>query len=58
LMAKDLRTADELARHARVAAPLSHACTSLWSRADAALGTGADHTEIDRFLAGLTKEDA
>jgi 3-hydroxyisobutyrate dehydrogenase len=40
LMAKDLRTADELARHGGVAAPLSHACTSVWSRADMTLGPG------------------
>ena len=49
LMAKDLRTADDLARHLDVPAPLSHAVTALWSEADAALGTGADHTAIDQF---------
>lgn len=57
LMAKDLRTADELARHLAVPAPLSHAVTALWSEADAALGRGADHTAIDRFL-GQLDEDA
>ena len=50
LMAKDLRTADDLARHLDVPAPLSHAVTSLWSEADQALGAGTDHTAIDRFL--------
>ena len=49
-MAKDLRTADDLARHLDVPAPLSHAVTSLWSEADQALGAGTDHTAIDRFL--------
>lgn len=58
LMAKDLRTADDLARHLGIAAPLSHACTELWSKADAKLGPGADHTEIDRFLGDLSQEGA
>ncbi len=57
LMAKDLRTADELARHLRIAAPLSHEVTALWTRADAMLGAGADHTMIDRFLERIAGED-
>ncbi len=56
LMAKDLRTADDLARHLAVPSPLSHAVTALWGRADAALGAGADHTAIDRFLGELTSD--
>jgi len=51
LMAKDLHTAAEIARHSGLASPLSQACEDLWARADAALGPGADHTEIYRFLA-------
>ncbi|WP_342447327.1 NAD-binding protein [Methylobacterium platani] len=51
LMAKDLRTADELARHEGVPAPLSRAVAALWQDALAALGEGADHTAIDAFLA-------
>lgn len=56
LMTKDLRTADDLARHLAVPAPLSHAVTALWGRADDALGAGADHTAIDRFLGQLTED--
>ncbi|GJD34949.1 NAD(P)-dependent oxidoreductase [Methylobacterium aerolatum] len=50
LMAKDLRTADDLARHEGVAAPLSGAVSALWAEALAELGTSADHTAIDAFL--------
>ena len=51
LMAKDLRTADDLARHQGVAAPLSGAVSDLWSDALDELGPTADHTAIDAFLA-------
>jgi 3-hydroxyisobutyrate dehydrogenase len=53
LMAKDLHTAADIARHLGVAAPLAEACDRLWSAADAALGAGADHTEIFRYLTEL-----
>lgn len=53
LMAKDLRTADELAHHVGFAAPLSRCCQALWTRASETLGPGADHTEIYRFLEQL-----
>jgi 3-hydroxyisobutyrate dehydrogenase len=53
LMAKDLRTADDLARHEGVPAPLSHAVATLWQDALADLGAEADHTAIDAFLAAL-----
>ena len=56
LMTKDLRTADDLARHLHVAAPLSHAVAALWRRADETLGAGADHTAIDRYLGRLADE--
>jgi 3-hydroxyisobutyrate dehydrogenase len=52
LMAKDLRTAAELAEHLGVAAPMSRATADLWTRAQAALGPASDHTEIYRFLQG------
>ncbi len=52
LMAKDLTTADDLRRHLGLDLPLSALCRELWQQADAALGAGADHTEIYRFLAG------
>lgn len=51
LMAKDLRTADDLARHLGVAAPLSRAVSGLWRDALASLGPGADHTAIDAYVA-------
>src|SRR3546814_521503 len=53
LMAKDLRTAADIARHLGVAAPLADACDRLWTDADAALGADADHTEIFRYLTEL-----
>jgi 3-hydroxyisobutyrate dehydrogenase len=52
LMAKDLRTADDLARHLDVPAPLSAEVAALWDEALAALGPAADHTAIDEFVAG------
>jgi 3-hydroxyisobutyrate dehydrogenase len=52
LMAKDLRTADDLARHLGVPAPLSAELSALWNEALATLGAQADHTAIDEFVAG------
>jgi 3-hydroxyisobutyrate dehydrogenase len=52
LMAKDLRTADDLARHLGVPAPFSAEVAALWEEALAALGAQADHTAIDEFVAG------
>jgi 3-hydroxyisobutyrate dehydrogenase len=57
LMAKDLRTADDLARHLGVPAPLSRAMSKLWSAALAALGPQADHTAIDAFVAQPDAKD-
>jgi len=53
LMAKDLRTAAELAEQLGVPAPLSRTTADLWTEAQAKLGAGSDHTEIYRFLEGL-----
>jgi 3-hydroxyisobutyrate dehydrogenase len=50
LMAKDLGTAAELARHLEVSAPLSAASARLWQAASAELGDGADHTEFFRYI--------
>jgi 3-hydroxyisobutyrate dehydrogenase len=50
LMAKDIRTAAELAEQLRVSAKgLEHAA-ALWDEAATTLGAAADHTEIFRFL--------
>lgn len=54
LMAKDLRTADDLARQLGVPAPFSAACAELWTQALAELGPQADHTAIDAFVAKPT----
>lgn len=50
LMAKDIRTADDLAHQIGVAAPLADAVASLWDDALKTLGGAADHTEIGRHL--------
>ncbi len=52
LMAKDLRTAAELAEALEVETPGPREMAELWTQASAALGSKADHTEIHRFLAG------
>lgn len=57
LMAKDLRTADDLARHEGIPAPLSRAVASLWQQALDDLGPEADHTAIDAFLAAGPADD-
>jgi 3-hydroxyisobutyrate dehydrogenase len=48
LMAKDVRTADELGAAIGVATPLAEACAVLWGEAAARLGPAADHTEYGR----------
>jgi 3-hydroxyisobutyrate dehydrogenase len=53
LMAKDLRTADDLARHLGVPAPFSAEVAALWDEALATLGPQADHTAIDQFLSAV-----
>jgi 3-hydroxyisobutyrate dehydrogenase len=53
LMAKDVRTADELAHALGIATPLADQCAELWDAAARALDKNADHTEIIRFLERL-----
>jgi 3-hydroxyisobutyrate dehydrogenase len=53
LMAKDVRTADDMARALGVATPLADQCAELWDAAARALDETADHTEIIRFLERL-----
>jgi 3-hydroxyisobutyrate dehydrogenase len=55
LMAKDLGTAHDLALMLEVETPLADCTTALWARAAAALGPGADHTEIFRYLEDLRR---
>jgi 3-hydroxyisobutyrate dehydrogenase len=53
LMAKDLLTAAELARHLEVPAPLSAVSARLWRAARSELGENADHTEIYRYIRAM-----
>lgn len=53
LMVKDLSTALQVARDTGTPSPFSALCRELWSAAAAALGPGADHTEMARFLQRL-----
>lgn len=55
LMAKDLRTAKDLADALDVAMPLSKAVVGLWNDAEGDIGGAADHTEISRYLATLAR---
>ena len=54
LMAKDLRTALELAAQVKAPMPLGEHCVPLWNEAESALGPNADHTEIVRMLEKIT----
>lgn len=49
LMAKDIRTADELAHQLDVPAPLADEVAAQWDAALKMLGSSADHTEIGRY---------
>src|SRR6267154_207918 len=48
LMVKDLKTALEVARSTGSPAPLAEACLEAWTEAQAALGSGLDHTAVVR----------
>jgi 3-hydroxyisobutyrate dehydrogenase len=59
LMVKDLSTALDLARDTDTPAAFATECRALWARAAEALGPGADHTALVRWLetlAGTTLE--
>lgn len=53
LMAKDVRTADDLARAVGVPAPLADAVANIWDAAARDLPEAADHTAVGRYLAKL-----
>lgn len=55
LMAKDVRTADDLAHAIGVPVPLADACAQLWDGAARTLDANADHTAIGLHIARLTK---
>jgi 3-hydroxyisobutyrate dehydrogenase len=52
LMAKDIRTADDLAAAMGVAAPLADSTAAIWDEASRSLGTTADHTAVARYVKG------
>ncbi|MGH8666947.1 MAG: NAD(P)-dependent oxidoreductase [Burkholderiales bacterium] len=54
LMAKDLRTALELAQQVEAPMPLGEHCVPVWNDAEKTLGGNADHTEIVRMLERIT----
>jgi 3-hydroxyisobutyrate dehydrogenase len=53
LMAKDVRTADDMARALGIATPLADLCAQLWEEAAQALDGRANHTQVLRYLEGL-----
>jgi 3-hydroxyisobutyrate dehydrogenase len=53
LMAKDVRTADELGHALGLSMPLADLCTELWDDAATKLSDTADHTEIIRYMERL-----
>jgi 3-hydroxyisobutyrate dehydrogenase len=53
LMAKDVRTADDLAHALGIPSPLADLCTELWEAAALALNEKANHTEVIRYMEKL-----
>lgn len=53
LMSKDVGLAAHLAKKSGRPMPGVEAVSAIWTEADRALGPGADHTEIFRYLEGL-----
>src|SRR5690606_23518223 len=56
LMAKDLRLALEVAREVGSESPLLAATSAIYDRAEAAMGEGADNTDVHRYLESLTAD--
>jgi len=57
LMAKDLRTAGDVATHLKLKMPVLQQAVAYWNDADGKLGKGADHTEIFRYAEMLAEKD-
>ena len=57
LMAKDLRTAGDVATHLKLKMPVLQQAVAYWNEADGKLGKGADHTEIFRYAEMLAEKD-
>jgi 3-hydroxyisobutyrate dehydrogenase len=57
LMAKDLRTAGDVAKFLKLKMPNLEQAVAYWNDADGRLGKGADHTEIFRYAEMLAEKD-
>ena len=55
LMAKDVRTANDMAHALGIATPLADVCAGLWEAAARALNERANHTEMIRYMERLPK---
>jgi 3-hydroxyisobutyrate dehydrogenase len=55
LMAKDVRTADDMARALGIATPLADLCADLWDAAARELDGKANHTEMIHYMRRLPK---
>jgi 3-hydroxyisobutyrate dehydrogenase len=55
LMAKDVRTADDVGHALGIATPLADLCAKLWDDAAQNLSATADHTEVIRYLQRLRR---
>jgi 3-hydroxyisobutyrate dehydrogenase len=55
-MAKDLRTAGEVAQHLELNMPMLQRAVAYWNDANGKLGVAADHTEIFRYAEMLAEE--
>jgi len=53
LMAKDVRTADDMAHALGIPTPLADLCTQIWEAAAQALDETANHTKVLRYMEGL-----
>jgi len=53
LMAKDVRTADDMAQALGIATPLADLCAQLWEAAAQTLDERANHTQVLRYMEGL-----
>jgi 3-hydroxyisobutyrate dehydrogenase len=53
LMAKDVRTADDMAHALGIPTPLADLCAQLWEAAAQALDEKANHTQVLRYMEGL-----
>lgn len=57
LMAKDVRTALEIAQAMEAPTLLAQLCAEIWDNAARNLGPAADHTAMFRYLEGVSKNN-